>query len=357
MGFMAHVRKTKHGYEIKVHIGDGKYQSRSVRAPHNKEGKHDAELQAAQWQKQVDESRGRLDMVPTVAQCANRWLLVMEPSWSEAHARTTRTQLNTHILPQWGDALIRDITLLEVQTWFAGLTRTDGEPMKASSLARYKATLSGLFSFAVEHGYAQRNLCRSVRLPKIDNERPLPDTAAIRRTINLTEDVRWSTFAHLAAVTGARREELCALRWSDIVDDTMQIRRSVSVRGTVQSPKTRRSRRDVTLVAGTLERLAKLRAERPYHTDGSYVFSAEFDGSTPLMPDSASKWWQANRRDNSITLHDLRHHAASQMLGNGIDIGTVAGRLGQDPATTLRVYAHVLPRNDGKAAKLLASLM
>lgn len=355
---MAHVTKTKHGYELKLHIGNNKYRSRSVRLPHTKAGKHEAEQLAANWQVQHDRSKQDLTTTPTVAQVANKWQRISAPTWSENHAKYTRVRLDSHILPYWGDRHIRDVTLLEVQEWFAGLTRMDGEPMKPSSIASYKATFSGLFDFAVDHGFAARNLCRSVKLPKIEQTKKLPDVGEIRRILRTTDDPRWHAFVHLAAVTGMRRGEMCAMRWSDIGDDgSLRIRHSVTASGSLKGPKSKRGNRDIPLQPKTLALLEALRAERPYHSDDSYVFSDAHDGAKPLLPDTASKWFAWNRIGKELKLHDLRHHAASQMLAAGVDIPTVAFILGQDPAVTLGRYAHAVPQKTDRAMRVLAGLV
>jgi integrase len=56
-------------------------------------------------------------------------------------------------------------------------------------------------------------------------------------------------------------------------------------------------------------------------------------------------------------LHALRHYSATELIAAGVDVRTVAGRLGHGGggATTLRVYAAWLAATDKKAAGLLAS--
>ena len=45
------------------------------------------------------------------------------------------------------------------------------------------------------------------------------------------------------------------------------------------------------------------------------------------------------------------------LLGAGVDVRTVAGRLGhRNPSTTLNVYAHFLPEADRQAAEALGQL-
>jgi integrase len=59
-----------------------------------------------------------------------------------------------------------------------------------------------------------------------------------------------------------------------------------------------------------------------------------------------------------VRLHDLRHFAVSRMLGAGVPVRTVAGRLGHaNVATTLNIYAHFLESSDADAARVLAGLL
>lgn len=58
----------------------------------------------------------------------------------------------------------------------------------------------------------------------------------------------------------------------------------------------------------------------------------------------------------SCRLHDLRHYSATQMIANGVDLRTVAGRLGRSGggAITLKVYSHWTLPADQHAAEVLA---
>lgn len=67
----------------------------------------------------------------------------------------------------------------------------------------------------------------------------------------------------------------------------------------------------------------------------------------------------ATRLDIDTHLHALRHYSATELLTAGIDLRTVAGRLGHGGggATTLRVYAAWVAASDRKAAEILGSRM
>jgi site-specific recombinase XerD len=54
-------------------------------------------------------------------------------------------------------------------------------------------------------------------------------------------------------------------------------------------------------------------------------------------------------------LHTLRHTAATLALSKGVDLTTVARRLGDDEVTVLRTYSHLVPSSDERAAEVLAA--
>jgi integrase len=57
-------------------------------------------------------------------------------------------------------------------------------------------------------------------------------------------------------------------------------------------------------------------------------------------------------------LHALRHFAATELIGAGHDVRTVAGRLGhRDASVTLKVYSHALPERDRDAATTLGKAL
>ncbi|MGH9272914.1 MAG: tyrosine-type recombinase/integrase [Ilumatobacteraceae bacterium] len=59
-----------------------------------------------------------------------------------------------------------------------------------------------------------------------------------------------------------------------------------------------------------------------------------------------------------VRLQDLRHFVASQLLSAGVDVRTVAGRLGhRNAATNLNVYAHFLEQADRGAAAVIGRVI
>jgi len=92
----------------------------------------------------------------------------------------------------------------------------------------------------------------------------------------------------------------------------------------------------------------------------AFVFSNEVDGSVAWYPDSASRsFTRLCRRAgvSGVRPHDLRHYVATRLLSAGVDVRTVAGRLGhRNAATTLNVYSHFLVEADRQAADVLGRI-
>ena len=91
-----------------------------------------------------------------------------------------------------------------------------------------------------------------------------------------------------------------------------------------------------------------------------FVFTNSVDGSIPWRPESVSRSFRrlcARCEVVGVRLHDLRHYVATRLLSSGIDVRTVAGRLGhRNPSTTLNVYAPFVPGSDREASAALAQL-
>jgi len=195
--------------------------------------------------------------------------------------------------------------------------------------------------------------------------------------IELAEDLDpdWATFLRVSAALGARRGEVCALRWSAINLDagTVAVHRAVIVtdQGPVERdhPKTASSRRRVAVDPGTLAALMVHRdrqLERVAACGGrlardAYVFSAEIDGSRPWHPTIVThRFKRLTRRAGfeGLRLHDFRHFVATQLIAGGVDVRTVAGRLGHaNPNVTLSTYAAWVPARDQEAANMIGSAL
>src|SRR5262245_28058414 len=159
----------------------------------------------------------------------------------------------------------------------------------------------------------------------------------------LEEDPALGLYLRLAVIVGARRGELCGLRWNRVDLDHAELlldRGIIYVPGEgliEQDTKTHVGRR-VAVDARTVEllRTHRVRAARLALEVGislpadAYVFSRTVDGSIPMRPDGMSHRFAKVRDRLGFTgrLHDLRHFMVTQLVAAGVDVRTVAGRAG-----------------------------
>lgn len=144
----------------------------------------------------------------------------------------------------------------------------------------------------------------------------------------------------------------------------------------VKPTKTKGSVRDIAVPASvmTLARQWKseqaqerLRIGSKWHS-GNYVFT-QWNGQrmgldTPYQAfHRIIQNYNATRQPDApelplIPLHGLRHTAATLLIGHGVDIRTVSGRLGHaNTSTTLNIYAEYLDELDRSAADKLNDLL
>jgi integrase len=184
-------------------------------------------------------------------------------------------------------------------------------------------------------------------------------------------DDDWGVLVWLAMTTGMRRGELVGLRFTrlDLDAEVIDLRRNW-VGGKEKDTKTHQNRRialdteTVVLLKEHRKRVeARLSELGRKFTEDKFVFSGSKtpDHSAPYSPNAVTQRYKdmAARLGIDTHLHALRHYSATELLSAGIDLRTVAGRLGHGGggATTLRVYAAWVAASDRKAAEILASRM
>ena len=92
--------------------------------------------------------------------------------------------------------------------------------------------------------------------------------------------------------------------------------------------------------------------------EDSYLFSRDPARSTWLTPSSVSQRYSrmCARLGWDMDIKDLRHYSATELIAAGVDVRTVAGRLGHGGGgvTTLRVYSAWRPEADKRAASTVS---
>ena len=269
---------------------------------------------------------------------------------------------------------------------FVERTKKDGK-LNNNSVIRYQAMLSSIFKKGVQWGLINENPCSRAEHPKAEeiDVRVLTEEE-IPKLLDALSDAppQYSVITQLALLLGARRGEICALRWSDIDFEkgTLSIKRTVqSIPGiglVFNAPKTRRGKRCLRIGADCVELLQEYRRyqkvkrfrigsawvrkvtlENGKVVDNDMLFT-KWNGE-PMDPDIISTWFPKFLEAHdlpSIHFHSLRHSNASILIAAHVPITTVSGRLGHaQTSTTLNYYASAIQSADAAAADALEGVI
>lgn len=308
----------------------------------------------------------------TFGELVVKWLELTMNDLSPTTLRTYRNLLKKHILPGLGARPVNTIKTSDLDSLYLSLS---GAPLSPASVRQIHAIIRRAFQQAVKWEWVATNPAANATPPRLVKSTITPPSAAQLDEILHAADKRdpeLGHFLHIAASTGARRGEVCALRWTNLDTKrmTLTIERSIAeIPGGLieKGTKTHQNRR-IALDAETLEVFEAQRAiatERASQVGmkiapNAYVFSREPDCKKSWTPGNVTNQFQVIRDElgfRNLHLHSLRHFAATRLMTAGIPVRTVSGRLGHaNPATTLAVYTHFVEASDQDAALVMEGL-
>jgi integrase len=367
-------------WQVKVYAGRDPLTGRERYEYDRARTKREAERVEAALKTKVAEGRHRSTAARTVADLVERWyqwrqgVKEISPTTLEGYRR----QIDQRIIPALGRIPVRRLDVETLDTFYAELRRRGkdgGRPLSASTVRTVHTVLSGSLRQAVAWSWIAHNPARLATPPSVQRSDVAPppvDQVAGLLTTALERNPKLGLFLRLAVVLGARRGELCALRWRHVDLDRGEVlleRGVVYVTGQplIDKATKTRSKRRLALDAGTvaLLRAHQQRAEQVARELGftlpasAYVFTREPDGSRPIHPSLVTHQFADLARSLGVRcrLHDLRHLMVTYLISQGVDWRTTAGRAGHaGPHMTLGTYAHFQPAQDRAAAELLAAL-
>jgi integrase len=300
----------------------------------------------------------------TVAEFLERWLAVTQRRLRSRTVDGYRDIVDRHIVPGLGGIRLAELNGLDVQAW------VDGQHGAPRSVAHRLACLRTALTHAQRNGLVDRNATVGVELPRIPRTAVTPLTVAQARAfLDATTDDRLSALYVLALTTGMRQGELLGLRWKDVAEDSLTIRKTLRFRqgkALLEEPKTERSLRTLPLSSMAVAALRRHKARQNVErlatdwTDAGLVFTTEH--GSPLEAWRVTRNFQQRLADAGlpkVRFHDLRHTAASLMLErSGGNLRLVMEMLGHSTITTTAdIYAHLAAEAKRRAADDMDALL
>ncbi|MFP7300107.1 tyrosine-type recombinase/integrase [Neobacillus niacini] len=291
--------------------------------------------------------------------------------WFTNHSQTIKTstiatiesKFKSHILPRFGKLKIKDITKAYCQRMINEIATN------IASVNDIKIQANQVFKYALKMDLITKNPMEHVSIPKQPNEllsehsevdkRNYWTKEEIKHFLELTKNelsYRDYVLFHLLIYTGARKGELLALTWEDIDFEAGSLRLWKTLfynkgKFIIQTPKTKESKRLISLDPKTLSLLKKWRirqreanmAIKNTIDNGNIAFTRE-DGTPIRLAYPNEKLNIVIKKHNlhPITIHGLRHTHASLLFEAGASIKEVQERLGHtDVKMTMNIYTHV----------------
>lgn len=291
--------------------------------------------------------------------------------------------INDLIIPAFGHLKFKDITPSHVQQFIQQLASApkekrnsqpveNGETLFSSFICRYLTVIQSIFKQAVKLGLISDSPAKVERLT-------LPKAQALKIEIFTkqeaaqmlealeNEDLQFQTLIQLAIFTGARREELVALKFSDIDFEQRKItieRAAYKIKGqplATKPPKDYETR-TVTINESCCELLKLLKAGKIENAQrlgsqwigGDWVFT-QWNGEmmNPMTPTKQFSKFLARNGLKHRKIHSLRHTSAMLLLYAGVNIKQVQGRLGHSDIETTNKYLHLIEEANVEAANKL----
>lgn len=235
----------------------------------------------------------------------------------------------------------------------------DGQQLGYHSKYGYYKLINVMMNQAIRWEILDKNPNLKATKPKKEHkEKRFYEIEHVNKLLDVldNESIKYKTLIVLALDTGARRSEICALRWSDINIDTRIIKIDKSlkvVEGIVdeKTTKTESSKREIMISESTLKVLEEYREWQNAYIK---VVGKKWNGTDRIFTSKDGNYIHPSTCDHilrkivkkyeldPICFHELRHTCASLLINIGIDPKTVSKRLGHsDSSVTMEIYTHI----------------
>lgn len=293
--------------------------------------------------------------------------------------------LRCHVVPTLGARPVQQIRATEIDALYTRLEKV----IAPRTVHHVHTVLGACFTAAARKAFIGASPVERADAPspgESDHGTAL-DEDQLRTLIEGFKGTFLFPIVAVAAFTGIRRNEILALRWSDldVAGKTLRIERALEKSKSglaLKDPKTTRGTRTITidddllaLLCSQREKLLRIKAGVPDGAvvDLSLVKLAEdalmfpntpgpgegFSFTKLRMPNGVTKEFVRRAKKlgfSTLRFHDLRGTHETLLLDAGVPVHVVAARCGHDPAVLLRSYAKRTRKADTSAAAVIGAL-
>jgi integrase len=254
-----------------------------------------------------------------------------------------REAIDAHLIPAFAKERLHTLDSQQIERVYAKKLEQGLSP---ASIHVLHAVLSASLKRAVRLKLIQHNPCEYVQKPRVEREEvEVFNPQEVRALLSAAKHDRLEALWILALTTGLREGELLGLQACDVDlrAGTLRVTRAV-YNGVVGTPKSKRSRRTITLPEIAHDALC------------GHIKQGNYEDSNFLFPNGAGKsiWrttfinnhWKPLLKRAGVeykVFHTTRHYVASTLLSRGLPITAVARYLGHDEITLLKAYSHLMP--------------
>jgi len=279
--------------------------------------------------------------------------------------------IRLHLLPALGRARLARLEPAQLHRLYQDQLAAGQSP---ASVHQLHAVIHRGLGQGLRWGQVTRNVAALVDPPRIRRrEMQVLNVDEVRRLLEAAAGTRWEALLTVAVTTGMRQGELLALRWRelDLTDGGLSVNRTVQRSRQegflVAEPKTARSRRRIALSAGAVDALRRHRVRQTQERLEARSWADDLDlvfpngkGRFQEVPSLTAQYRTllAAAGVPRLRFHDLRHTAATLMLGKGVHPKVASEMLGHSTVgMTLDLYSHVSETMQRDAAATLDQLL
>lgn len=258
--------------------------------------------------------------------------------WKASTALTNIDRMKRHLEPRFGDRPMRSFTRNDLQDFLDGKCAAG---LSFSMVAHLRWDLHQLFKLAQAEGYAGRNPATLLHTPREAKSQPkrIMNPQEVKKLFGCLE-LRERLIAELAVLGGMRPGEVFALKWQDVGEAHVEVKRRV-YKGDIDTPKTRSSRRTVALPESVMRDIAEWKNICPSVELDAWLFPSE----KLTTPFSRENCWQRNLGPRLkaaglgwVNFQVMRRTHASLMWELEVDPKVTADQLGHSVDVNQNVY-------------------